>query len=502
LSASQRIQIECADKLGVLLQKPKRIKILVGGRASTKSTFVADVVLARVSGGQTWCCGREYQNSIDDSVHSLLRDEIERCGFTGFHVGATEITHDSGGRIFYRGLARNITSLKGINAHGLWNEEGESLSDDTLRILTASIRVSAKDVQLAKRSGLEIEPREIWITMNRGHSKDPVSLKFLRRAEKALAECGYYEDDAVMIVQINYTDNPWFLESGLEQERLDDLEHMSPAAYEHKWLGAYADSVDGSIIKPEWFDACIDAHLQPHMVEVFRPLGAIIAAHDPSGEGNDSKGFAVRHGSVILQVEEMTTGDIDDGCDWATRKAIDANADWFVWDGDGMGAGLKRQVSNAFYGKHIKFHMFRGSLSGIGQDNAKRIYQPVYGDEHTKPKTFAETFKNNRSQYYTELANRCYNTYRAVVKGQYVDPARMVSFASAGIPNMPGLRSELCRIPQKDASGGLIQIMSKADMKKLGIDSPNMADSVMMSLFAPQPVAVFEPINYPGESVA
>jgi phage terminase large subunit len=78
----------------------------------------------------------------------------------------------------------------------------------------------------------------------------------------------------------------------------------------------------------------------------------------------------------------------------------------------------------------------------------------------------------------------------------------MVSFASAGIPNMPGLRSELCRIPQKDASGGLIQIMSKADMKKLGIDSPNMADSVMMSLFAPQPVAVFEPINYPGESVA
>ena len=72
------LKIECVDKLGVLLQKKKRIKVLVGGRASTKTIFVADYVLSQVMAGKRWCCAREFQNSIDDSVHQTLLDEIER----------------------------------------------------------------------------------------------------------------------------------------------------------------------------------------------------------------------------------------------------------------------------------------------------------------------------------------------------------------------------------------------------------------------------------------
>lgn len=497
-----KVKIECVNKLGVLLTKPKRIKILVGGRASTKSTFVADYVLSRVNdANERWCCSREYQNSIDDSVHALLVDEIERCGFTGLNVTKTDITSSSGGKAFYRGLARNITSLKGIHAHGLWIEEGESLSAMTIKILTASIRVSAKDAQAYKEQGLEIKVPEIWITMNRGASKDPIAQKFLARAEKELERCGFYEDDMVMIVQINYDENPWFEQSGLESERLDDLEHMTTAEYDHKWHGAYSDSIEGAIIRPEWFDACIDAHKIERLAKVFQPHGAVIAAHDPSDEGNDDKGYACRHGSIIKSVKAKDTGEIDEGCDWATGQAIQDGADWFVWDGDGMGTGLKRQVSTAFAGTAIKYHMFRGSLSGIGQDNAKKVYMPQYGDEHTKPKTYAETFKNNRAQYYTDLATRCYNTYRCVVKGEWVDPDEMISFDSDGIDNIPGLRSEICRIPKKHNPNGLIQIMNKKEMKTLEIDSPNEADSVMMCLFMPVVQAVMEPLNYQPMSI-
>ncbi len=198
-------------------------------------------------------------------------------------------------------------------------------------------------------------------------------------------------------------------------------------------------------------------------------------------------------------VKEKTTGEIDEGCDWATGLAIQNDADWFVWDGDGMGAGLKRQVSTAFDGKHIKYHMFRGSLSGIGQDDAKKVYQPQY-DDH-KPKTYAETFKNNRAQYYTELANRMYGTYRCVVKGEYVDPEDMLSLYTDGIDNVAGLRSELCRIPQIDNSSGLIQIMNKKEMKAKDIESPNQADSIMMCLFKPQPVIVLAPMPDPQVSI-
>jgi hypothetical protein len=50
---------------------------------------------------------------------------------------------------------------------------------------------------------------------------------------------------------------------------------------------------------------------------------------------------------------------------------------------------------------------------------------------------------------------------------------------------MGAFKSEVCRIPRKPNPNGLIQIMSKQEMKKLGIKSPNMSDGVMMSLVAP-----------------
>ena len=67
---------------------------------------------------------------------------------------------------------------------------------------------------------------------------------------------------------------------------------------------------------------------------------------------------------------------------------------------------------------------------------------------------------------------------------------------SDGIQDMLALRSQLCRIPRKKGSSGLQQIMSKAEMKKEGIDSPNESDSVMMSLFIPPIKVEWAPLQY------
>ena len=498
------ITIQYVKNLHPIFTKPKRIKIIVWGRGSTKSTGVGDYIAAKVSAGALCCCARETQNSIEESVHRTILDEIERLGIPGFIDTKTEIRHEkSGGRVFYRGLSRNITSLKstlsGIDI--LWIEEGEDISEQTLHVLTASVRLNATDTERLL-AGEDVKMPEIIITMNRGTRAGAIAKKWLARAEKALGQCGYYEDDHIMVVEMNYTDMPpaWFLGSGLESERLDDEEKMSRAEYDHKWGGQYLDEIEGTIIKNEWFDAAIDAHLIPRLVEVFAPHGAIIAAHDPFDDGNDAGGFAVRHGSIITQVQEKTRGEIDEVCDWATDEAIKAGADWFVWDGDGMGTGLKRQVALAFEGTKTKYHIFKGSASGKGQDNATRVYMPSTDDKNTKAKTYAETFKNNRSQYYGELARRFFNTYNCVVKGKYVDPDDMISLASAGIEDMTGLRTELCRIPRKPNSTGLLQIMSKEDMARLKITSPNKGDGVMMSLFSPTDVDDIGDIDFAGWS--
>jgi len=427
--------------------------------------------------GQLWCCGREFQNSIDESVHRLMLDEAVRLGFEGFTSDNNHIYHASGGRNFYRGLGRNIGSLKSMlsGVDGLWIEEGDSLSAETLRVLSASLRLSAADAERVI-AGEDVKMPEIWITLNRGNSTDPISQKWLKRAEKDLARCGYYEDDNIMIVEINYTDMPkkWFEASGLESERADDEENLSPAAYEHKWLGAYADTVENAIIMPHWFDACVDAH----KVLGFEPRGIEIVTHDPSDDGSDAKGLTYRHGVVILDAQERNIGDINEGGDWAIEYCEERKPDMFLWDGDGMGVGLRRQFKDALMPKRIKVEMFKGSNS---VDRPDDLYEAA-GDVGVK--TNKQTFKNKRAQYYWLLRDRIYRTYQAVEKKKYFDPDELISFDS-GIESLDLLRSEVCRIPLKRTPTGLIQIMSKQDMARLGIESPNMADALMMSFANP-----------------
>lgn len=492
------ISIKYVDKLYPAFTKPKRIKIIVGGRNSTKSTGVADYVAVQMAQGKLWCCARENLNSIDESVHRTLLDEINRLGLEGFTATKSSITHTTEGRAFYRGLARNITSLKSTlsGIDGLWIEEGEDMSDNTLRVLTASVRLNATDTEAlldgqkietieeldALLADSDIKMPEIIITMNRGQRTGAIAKQWLARAEKDLKKCGYYEDDLIMVVQMNYTDMPksWFIASGLEQERLDDLDKMSDAEYDHKWGGGYLDEVKNSIIKGKWFDAAVDAHKIPKLQALFKPHGAKVATHDPSDGGQDPKGYSLRHGSIMLKVLTKDSGEIDEGCDWATDLATEHGADWFIWDGDGMGAGLKRQVAIAFNGKATKLHMFKGSLSGVAQDNAEEKYMPTDKDDE-EPKTYAETFLNNRSQHGIRLRDKFYNTFRCVVKGEYVDPSEMISIDSDGVEDITKMRSEICCVPKKDNNTGLIQLMSKKDMKAEGIDSPTDFDSLMMN---------------------
>jgi len=494
------IDIEYVSKLHPIFTKPKRIKIIVGGRGSTKSTGIADYVAAKLTNGELWCCARENQNSIEESVHRTILDEIARLNINGFDDTKTSITHPSGGRTFYRGLARNITSLKSTlsGVDGLWIEEGEDISANTLRVLTASVRLSAKDTEALldgnKLTNIDqlndllldsdMKMPEIIITMNRGKRCGAVAQKWLARADSELARCGYYEDDTIMVCQMNYTDMPqsWFIASGLEQERLDDVDKLTQAQYDHKWHGAYLDEVENSIIKPEWVDACKDAHKLERLKKVFEPHGAKIVSHDPFDDGGDAAGLALRHGSIIKAVKSKTSGEIDECCDWATDHALEWNADIFRWDGGGMGTGLKRQVSDNFKGTKVQYQIFDGSLSGKGMDNAEKVYLPDEAQRDANPKKFKDTFRNNRALYYTDLADRCYNTYRCVVKGQYVDPDIMISFDSDGIQDWELLRTQLCSIPKKDNANDLIQILGKAEMKLLSIESPNEADCVMMSL--------------------
>ena len=450
------MNIEIPEKLLPLIP-PKRFKVAVGGRGSGKSESFAALHAAMVyqSGCRDVCC-REYQTSIKQSVHSLVTRKIEELGLDGFDVLDTEIRHKNGGQIIYQGLQRDPEAIKSVdNAELCWVEEAQSLGQSSISLLTPSIR--GKD-------------SEIWFSGNRRNSKDPFSQRFLKPFENELRKHRIYTDDLHTIVWVNYDDNPWFPPE-LEAERAHDEENLTTAEYEHKWLGEYNDTVENAIILPVWFDACIDAHERLGI----KPVGEEVISHDPSDTGEDAKGLAYRHGVLIKDVLEEHHGDINEGCDWALDYAASVKPDIFVWDCDGMGIGLRRQVSDAFAGKATTLELFRGSQS---VDRPDDLFEQ---GEAGKTKTNKETFRNKRAQYYWYLRERCRKTYRAVTKQEYVNPTEIISFSSK-ITHLDLVRNEVCAVPTRANGVGLIQIATKTEMAALGIASPNMADAIMMSL--------------------
>lgn len=455
-------QVQIPEKLIPLFVKPKPLKIAVGGRGSGKSESFAAAMLKSCADGERVLCAREFQNSIDDSVHSLLKRKIADLGIDSVNPLASSMTSAAGGDIVYKGLARNIQSIKSLdNIRKVWIEEGQTISQESIDILFPTIRQNGS---------------EIWISMNRGSVTDPVSQTYLAKAEAELERSGIYEDDYMIVVEINWRDNPFFPEQ-LEIQRKKAFDEWPRAKYDHIWEGKYGDMIDDAIIEPDWFDACIDAHLNPKFNGSWQPAGMKLAAFDPSDTG-DAKGFAYRHGNVFLDVCDKTSGDADDGMKWALDKAHSLGVDDFTFDYSGIGSGMAGSIKNSLELKRVKVIAFNG---GEGVENPEQVVISHGG----KSKKNKDLYINKRAQYYWRLYELCYNTYLCIVKGQYVDPKDMISFSSE-IKDMTRLRAEICRIPRVPRGDGVIQIMSKKDMLKKGIQSPNMADSVMMLMYKPQ----------------
>lgn len=459
-------KIQIPAKLRPILTTKKRLVAVIGGRSSAKSESIGRILLMRCQiEGADILCGREFQNSIDDSVHKLLRSLIEKLGINGFDVKDKKINCLTGGGFRFRGFSRNSDAVKSAQDFKYsWIEEAQSLSQQSIDDLLPTIRATGS---------------QLFFTANPQSSADPFSQRFIVPFLNDLLKHGFYEDDMHLVIVANWRDNPWHGE--LEAQRLWDKKHLPRARYDWIWEGAFNDEVEDSIIKTEWFDAAIDAHEKLG----FKPSGAIVVSHDPSDSGPDDKGLVIRRGSVVLEAESRAFGDAEDGMDWALTRAIEVNADVFTWDCDGLGVSLKRIVNTALKGKRIEIHMFHGS----GEvEHKNQVYRPlgvgsnIRGEKEKKNK---DVFLNKRGQYYWRLREKFIATYNAVEKNQWIDPEEMISISS-GVTDIRVLRSEVCRVPRKFNSLGKIQIMSKEDMKKLKIKSPNLGDSLMMAQVLPK----------------
>jgi len=476
---------------------PKRFMALIGGRGSGKTLVEGDHGLINMHDlGRNMMCIREFQSSVSDSVHAVLNSEIKRLELDNSDVTerTVKFTHNNAMARFM-GLSRNPESVK--SAFGFldwWVEEAQFLSEKSLRVLTPTARKKPKKglpgkQKEIKTNEIDMEDVRMVFCANPASSEDPFSQRFIVPFKAELDTNGIYEDDLHLIIKMNLSDNPWFDESGLEAERLFDLKNLPRGTYDWVWEGGFNDEIENGLIKPEWFDACIDAHIKLDMKE----FGVSKVTHDPSDLGNDPKATLVRKGNIITNVMQRTDLDVNEGSDWALGVAINENADQYEWDVGGMGVTLKRDVNTALDNKRITVHQFNGAAK---VDHPKSIYESSGASNVIQQKTWEQVCRNLRAQCYLKLRDRVYRTYKAVVDNKMTSPDELISFSSS-CENLTTLRAELCRMPIKPRSDGLFELYTKKEMReKFKVRSPNCADTLMMSERIHDIISQTEEINF------
>lgn len=219
------VKADFPEKMQVLF-RPMRYKIFYGGRGSGKSWSIARalVMIGSKKPLRVLCC-REQQNSMAESVHKLLSDQIGELGLEGFYdIQRDRIIAPNGTSFNFEGIknnAKKIRSYEGIDV--CWIEEGDNISYDSMLVLTPTIRK---------------EQSEIWISFNPQLKTDYIYKNFVLDPQP----------DS-FVVNVNYKDNPWF-PSTLEREK-EELKRRDFDAYLNVWEGQCRQILAGAVYAEE-----------------------------------------------------------------------------------------------------------------------------------------------------------------------------------------------------------------------------------------------------------
>jgi len=397
--------------------------LLSGGRGGGKSQAIARLLLylAEIKKIRI-CCGRETQNSIDESVYTILKDLINEFDLN-YEVLSQKITHRvSGSTFIFKGFREqgrvNIKGLEGVDI--LWIDESQSVQKNTLDIIIPTIRK---------------EKSKVFFSMNRYRKNDPVYEEF-----KGREDC--------LHIKINYMDNP-FCPKKLLHEAEQSKAKGEDGDYDHIWLGNPVDDADNYLFTNTNLEDCKKFEFY-HNEALY---GFRIGGFDIARMGGDRSAFVVIEQKGPMQWEEIYT-EIWKKKDLAhtTGRIIDRinkfHLDIAVVDGDGMGAG-PRDIANFFMNKDIV--EFRANASSPDDINIK-----------TGAKRIVRRHTNLKSWAWHQVKDYIENSWLKI--------------------NNQDILDDMATIMYDFKPNGERFIVSKAKMKQEGLKSPDAGDALMMAI--------------------
>ena len=415
-----------------------RNRVLYGGRASSKSwefagriTHIGQEYKTRV------LCVRRFQNKIKESVYTLIKDQINNFGFTGYKTLATSIEHVNGSEFVFYGIERNIEEIKSFEgADVLWIEEAHNLTKTQWEILEPTIRKQGS---------------EVWLSFNPRLITDFIWQNFIVNTPKN-----------TIVRHVNYDENDFLSNTSLDI--IHALKEQDFERYEHIYLGRPMSDDDSVIIKRSWVEAAIDFHLK-YEGEM---RGPVVLGYDVADSGEDKNAITVCAGSIVTDCYEWQGGEneLKKSADRVRLAAI-KHSGHVIYDSIGVGAHTGSTMQSA------GFNNFSGFNAG------GKVQRPMKKYNGIKQK---EYFSNVKAQAWWLVADRLRITYDYLVNGNTnYRPDDLISISS-DIDHIESLISELTT-PRRDFDkAGRVKVESKDDLKKRDIMSPNKADAFIMAL--------------------
>jgi phage terminase large subunit len=392
-------------------------------------------------------CTRMFQNRIEDSVYTLIADQIDRFGFSKeYTILKNKIINDRTGSEFnFLGLARNIEEVKsyeGIDI--LWNEESHNLSESTWDILEPTVR---KDHS------------EIWLIFNPRLATDFVYTKFVKNPPHN-----------AIVRKINYDENPFLSE--VSKQTIEDMKATDYDKYLHVYEGLPRQDDEDVIIKRSWLDSCIDAH-KKLKIDV---SGEKVTGYDVADSGEDLNAFVNKHGILVTKIHQWKAkeDELVKSAKIVRNEAV-AFGSLVRYDSIGVGAGVGSNIKelDKITNQEVRTEAFN---SGGAVVNPNKEYELGVKNK--------DYFANVKAQMWKLVADRVLLTHNAVTKGLPFDESEIISISS-DCDHIEALLTELST-PRKDYDlAGRFKVESKKDLAKRGVKSPNLADAFMMC-FAPK----------------
>jgi len=285
--------------------------LLEGGRASGKTQSVARFLLYMAENRHVRiCCGREIQNSINESVKTVFLDLIESYKLNYEIKKDRLINVNTCSKIFFKGFREqgnvNIKGLEGVDV--LWIDEAQSIAKTTLDIIVPTIR---------KKNSV------IIFTMNR-----------YTRFDSVYNFCAKRKD--CLHINVCYFDNPYVDKKILNEANVSKATNIND--YNHIWLGHPLSNNNEFLISSEILDKSLSLEYE---VDGSYFLNSVMSV-DLSASGADlcvAKLFVQQNQSVWLEKYTSVWSETD--TDVTKGKIISLFSDWspkmLIIDADGLG---------------------------------------------------------------------------------------------------------------------------------------------------------------------